>query len=89
MHVASPTSVADLPALSDAWGSARAARDRLDALGERAGRVGDAMRWEAPSARAFDDAVDEVRRALRSAAELVDDAATALGRAVSCGATLP
>lgn len=89
MHIAPPTSAADLRALVDASLSVGAPRERLHDLLARAGRVGDEVRWEAPSARAFDDAADEVCRILRSAADLVDEVARALGRAAACGVLTP
>jgi uncharacterized protein YukE len=72
-------------AAESAW-MLRGARDRLRALIERTGRAADEVRWESPSARAFDDAADGVRRTMATVEDLVDDAAMALARAAGAGA---
>jgi hypothetical protein len=89
MDVATPATAEDLRTLIDAWVDVRETRDRLDDLLRRASGVAEAVRWEAPSARGFEAAVDGVRGALRTAADVVDDAAGELGRAVSCGVVVP
>lgn len=81
--------VADRHVLEETLWMLRAARNRLDALVVRAARAADAVRWEAPSARAFDEAAEAVRRMLATAddaaAEGVADLQRALARTAGIG----
>jgi hypothetical protein len=63
---------ASLPSCTTAFGDAaalaRRAAEQLDALVARARHLAEAVRWEAPSARAYRGRADELREGLARAA---------------------
>jgi hypothetical protein len=64
--------------LDDLLARLRPAQHRLDDAVRRAGRLEDALRWEAPSAAAYRVQADELRRLLVTADASLEEAAAAL-----------
>lgn len=78
---ADPARIArDLATIDAAAQLLRLAAVRLTGLVARAGAASTAADWSAPSARAFGERADELRRAFARAEALADDAVAALAR---------
>lgn len=86
------STLASLEIVGDVLQTVRAVQDRVDALVLRSARLQDAVRWQAPSARAFGSRAEEIERVLCVAQAQIEGALDGLAATrarIIVGAPMP